>query len=113
MVWFGRPVDETPAQVVPVLCIHTMIITSVCNSNYVCSPTSYHYVRADVHVDISIALYKIFIHVKAFVHESIILLLPPHPPTMPTLLQYYCNTIAQYTTPPPPPPPFLPQPKNI
>ena len=33
-------------------------------------------------------LYKIFFYLKAFVYESIILLLPS-PPAMPTLLQYH------------------------
>jgi len=32
-------------------------------------------------------LYTIFVHFEAFVHKSIILLLP-RPPTLPTLLQY-------------------------
>jgi len=51
-----------------------------------------------------LSLYKIVIHFKALLWESIILLLPP-PPAKPTLLQYYCTTIAQYT-PPTPIPPF-------
>ena len=34
-----------------------------------------------------LGLYKIFVHFKAFVHESVILVLTP-PPVMSTLLQY-------------------------
>jgi len=44
-----------------------------------------------------VGLYKLFFYLEAFVHESIIFVLPhpylhcPH---------YFCTTIAQYTTPP-------------
>jgi len=40
-------------------------------------------------------LQDILLRIGAFVHDSIILILPP-PPASPTWLQYYWNTIAQY-----------------
>ena len=47
-------------------------------------------------------LHKIFLHSKAFLHQSIILLLPP-PSALLTRLQYYCTSDVQYTTPHPTP----------
>jgi len=46
-------------------------------------------------------LNTIFVHVQAFVHESVIRVLPP--PLFAILLQYYCTTIVQCTTAPRPP----------
>jgi len=43
-------------------------------------------------------LYKIFVHSKAFLHKSTILVLP-RPPALPTRLQYDCKTFPQQTTP--------------
>ena len=49
-----------------------------------------------------LGLHKIFVHSKAFLHQSIILLLT-HPSALLTRLQYYCTSNVQYTTPHPTP----------
>jgi len=46
-------------------------------------------------------------HFEAFVHESIIHLLPP-PTCIARTMQCYCTSIPQYTTPPRPPPFCMP-----
>jgi len=51
---------------------------------------------------LQVGIYKIFFHFEAFVHESILLVLPP-PLALLTPLQYYCTDIAQNTTLPPTP----------
>jgi len=52
---------------------------------------------------LSVGLHKIFVHFKAILHYSIILVSPP-PSALFTLLQYDCTTIAPYTHSPPTPP---------
>ena len=47
---------------------------------------------------LQVGLYEIFVHSKAVLHYSIILVLPP-PSALLTLLRYYRTTTAQYTTP--------------
>jgi len=49
-----------------------------------------------------VGFYKLFVHSKAFLHKSVILVLPPLSALL-TLLPYYCTTNAQHTTPQPTP----------
>ena len=49
-----------------------------------------------------LGLYKIFVHAKDFLQQSIILSFPP-PHVLLTRLQYYCTSNAQNTTPSRPP----------
>ena len=55
---------------------------------------------AQEQVLLTLGIYKIFVHSKAFLHWSILLVLPRLPALL-TRLQYYCTTSGQYATPPP------------
>jgi len=48
---------------------------------------------------LALSLYKTFFYLEAFVHESIVRLLPP-PPALPTLSQFHVTTIVRNPTTP-------------